>query len=73
MTTWFTPKHVAAALELHVDTVRRLAHEGEFPGARKFGGEWRIPATALEPDTSPKPLIAPPSKRSLAQQRRRTA
>lgn len=72
MTTWYTPEHVAAELDLNVDTVRRLCRDGDLPGAKKFGTAWRIPADALNP-APPKPLIAPPSRRSLAQQRRRTA
>lgn len=70
MTTWLTLTKAAEQLDLNPETVRLLAKRGDLPGSRKFGNAWRIPATALEPDTSPKPLIAPPSKRSLAQQRR---
>ena len=70
MTTWLTPEAVAEQLDLHVETVRLQCRAGDWPGAKKFGRQWRIPAAALEPDTSPRPLIAPPSRRSLAQQRR---
>lgn len=70
MTTWLSLSDAGEALRLNPETVRLLAKRGDLPGARKFGGKWRIPSAALEPDTTPKSLIAPPSKRSLAQQRR---
>lgn len=70
MTTWLTLAKAAKHLDLNPETVRLLAVRGDLPGAKKFGNAWRIPEAALEPDTTPKPLIAPPSKRSLAQQRR---
>lgn len=70
MTTWLTPEDVAQELGMHVETIRVQCRAGDWPGARKFGPKWRIPAVALEPDTTPRPLIAPPSRRSRAQQRR---
>lgn len=72
-TTWLSLDQAAGVLDINRETVRLLAVRGDLPGSKKFGGQWRIPQSALEPDTTPKSLIAPPSKRSLAQQRRRTA
>lgn len=70
MSTWLTLTNAAKELDLNPETVRLLAVRGDLPGARKFGNAWRIPAAALEPDTTPRQLITPPSRRSLAQQRR---
>lgn len=73
MADWLTLTTAGERLDLHPETVRLMAVRGDLPGARKFGNRWRIPAAALEPDTAPKPLITPPSRRSMAQQRRRSA
>lgn len=73
MSDWLTLDDAATSLQLNAETVRLMAVRGDLPGARKFGNRWRIPTAALEPDTAPKPLITPPSRRSMAQQRRRTA
>lgn len=70
-TQWLTAEQVAERLVFNIDTIYRYCREGRFAGATKQWGNWRIPASALEPDTTPKPLITPPSKRALAQQRRK--
>lgn len=69
MTTWLSPEQVATEMGVHVETIRLQCRQGDWPGAKKFGALWRIPATALEPEPA-KPLITAPSRRSLAQQRR---
>lgn len=73
MTDWLTLDEVATSLVLNKETVRLMAVRGDLPGARKWAGQWRVPPAAIKPDTTPKPLITPPSRRSMAQQRRRTA
>jgi excisionase family DNA binding protein len=45
--TWFTPAQVADRLQLPRRTVTDLCKRGNFPGARKFGRTWRIPAAAV--------------------------
>jgi DNA (cytosine-5)-methyltransferase 1 len=45
--TWFTPAQVADRLQLPCRTVTDLCKRGDFPGARKFGRTWRIPAESL--------------------------
>lgn len=71
-TGWLTPEQVAEELHLSVDTVRLQCRAQQWPGAKKFGGQWRIPRAALEPPVTT-PLIAPRGRRSTAQQRKRTA
>ncbi|MGP5483901.1 helix-turn-helix domain-containing protein [Brachybacterium alimentarium] len=70
MSTWLSTETVADQLGRNIDTIRRYCREGKFPGATRQWGDWKIPAVALDPDTTPRPLIAPPSRRSRAQQRR---
>lgn len=72
---WLSPEDVAAALHMHVETVRLMCRDGRMPG-RKFGHAWRIPSSVLEPE---KPvevgerLFSPPNARSRAQRGRRAA
>lgn len=66
--TWLTPEQVAVELDFRKPTIYRMCRDGDLPGAKKFGREWRIPSTALEPQ--PAPLLAPRNRRSAAQQRR---
>ncbi|UEJ83955.1 helix-turn-helix domain-containing protein [Brachybacterium halotolerans subsp. kimchii] len=66
---WLTLHEVADELQLNPETIRRYCVTGEFPHARKFGISWRVHRSDLEP-SDVTPLIAPPSRRSLAQQRR---
>lgn len=72
---WLSPEDVAAALQIHVETVRVMCREKRMPG-RKFGHSWRIPSSVLEPE-KPEPvgerLFSPPNSRSRAQRGRRAA
>ena len=49
-----TVQQVADRLQLSIKTVRRMAARGDFPGARKLGGEgrgrreWRIPENDVD-------------------------
>ena len=69
-TRWLTPEETAEELSFSRSTILVHCRTGKLPGARKFGGEWRIPRTALDPVDSPPPLIAPRNRRSTAQQKR---
>ncbi|WP_168198039.1 helix-turn-helix domain-containing protein [Brachybacterium sp. SGAir0954] len=71
MTDWLTPDDAAEELQLSPYTVRLLCRTKKLPGAQKFGQQWRIPRTAIEPRTpATPPLIAPRNRRSAAQQKR---
>lgn len=39
---------VAALLQLHPYTVRRMIERGQLPGSFKMGKSWRIPSAAIE-------------------------
>lgn len=41
---------VAAELQVHVNTVKRMLHRGEMPGAYQIStrGDWRVPREALD-------------------------
>ena len=45
-----SPEEVATYFGVTAETVRRLCREGKIPGARKFGGQWRIPRSFLSND-----------------------
>jgi excisionase family DNA binding protein len=45
-----SPEEVATYFGVTAETVRRLCRERKIPGARKFGGQWRIPRTFLSTD-----------------------
>lgn len=61
----FTVEEVAQMLKVHARTVRRYIDNGQLE-ARKVGGVWRIPVTALEGD------FAPPEGALSAQVTKRT-
>ena len=44
---WYTPEQAAHLLQKHPDSVRRMCSRGALQGAKKFGGEWRIPRAAI--------------------------
>ena len=48
----FTPREVAVRYKLSVATVYRLIGRGEIPAIR-IGGQFRVPADALEARFSP--------------------
>jgi excisionase family DNA binding protein len=45
---YLSAKDFANRLDLHRETLYLLLQDGEVPGARKIGGEWRIPEWALK-------------------------
>jgi excisionase family DNA binding protein len=60
---YYTPEQAAIVLQKHPDTVRRLCQKGKIEGARKFGGEWLIPRSSIDPPvTQQKPTT--PRERS---------
>lgn len=42
-----TPEEVADALQMHVETVKRLLREGKLPGF-KVSGQWRVSPSELK-------------------------
>lgn len=46
-------KEVADQLGIHRNTVYDLIKREEIPGARKIGGEWRIPQWAVDEAGAP--------------------
>jgi excisionase family DNA binding protein len=60
---YLTVLEVAGKLHLHPETIRRHCRGNKIPGAKQFGGYWRIPASWLAPDPagptpqSPSPQI----------------
>ena len=40
-TMLYSPRELAALLNVHVETVRRMCRTGQLPAAR-IGGQWRI-------------------------------
>jgi excisionase family DNA binding protein len=61
---WYTSEQAAVILQKHPDTVRRLCNKGKIEGARKIGGEWLIPRTAIDPPVPPQHKPVPPRKRN---------
>lgn len=51
-----TTRQAAELLQVNRATVRGMCERGELEGARRVGGWWRIPLSALEPF---KPLLNP--------------
>lgn len=49
---WLTVEQAAEILDLHPKTIRRQLKNGDLPG-RKFGRQFRIPASALEATVEP--------------------
>jgi len=48
---WVTPKRVARAMGVHLDTIYRRLSKGDIPSTR-VGKQWRIPAWVIDPDDS---------------------
>lgn len=46
---WYSPDEAAAVVGLVPKVVRKSANAGAYRGARKFAGQWRIPASAILP------------------------
>ncbi|TMD65144.1 MAG: helix-turn-helix domain-containing protein [Chloroflexi bacterium] len=46
---YYTADEVAEILHTHVETVRKWCRSGKLEGARKFGKDWFIPRTTIDP------------------------
>jgi excisionase family DNA binding protein len=45
---FLSAKEVADRIDVHRETLYRQIKRGEIPGARKIGGEWKIPRWSLD-------------------------
>ena len=45
---FYSAEEVATYFDVNVETIRRMCREGQIPGARQIGRQWRIPANFLE-------------------------
>lgn len=45
-----SPEEAGAYFNISAETIRRLCREDKIPGARKIGGQWRIPRSFLSSD-----------------------
>lgn len=66
-----TTREVAEYLHLNIQTVQGYVRAGAFPGRRRVGGKYLIPATDVHAYLNPPtPTLAPRNTRSRAQQRK---
>ena len=49
---YYTPEEVANHYRVDPATIRRLCREGNVPGAKQIGKQWRIPRSFVEDDTN---------------------
>lgn len=56
LSPYYTVDEIAEMLHTHVETVRKWCRDGRLEGARKFGKDWFIPRTTIDP---PKPQQKP--------------
>ncbi len=49
---YVSPEEAADYFQVTAETIRRLCRDGKIPGARKLGGQWRIPRSFLSSDPS---------------------
>ncbi len=47
---YISPEEVATYFGVTAETIRRLCRDHKIPGARKLGGQWRIPRSFLSTD-----------------------
>lgn len=47
---YVSPEEAGAYFNISAETIRRLCRENKIQGARKIGGQWRIPRTFLSTD-----------------------
>jgi excisionase family DNA binding protein len=47
---YISPEEVATYFGVTAETIRRLCRDRKIPGARKLGGQWRIPRSFLSTD-----------------------
>ena len=49
---YVSPEEAGVYFDVSAETMRRLCREGKIPGARKIGGQWRIPRSFLSTDAT---------------------
>jgi excisionase family DNA binding protein len=47
---YVSPEEAGAYFNISAETIRRLCRDKKIPGARKIGGQWRIPRSFLSSD-----------------------
>lgn len=60
---YVSPEEVATYFGVTAETVRRMCRDGKIPGARKFGGQWRIPRSFLSTDADAVQRLAEDDKK----------
>jgi excisionase family DNA binding protein len=50
--SFYSPEEVAEYFGVSVETIRRMCREGQIPGLKKIGRQYRIPASFLEQTSS---------------------
>ncbi len=50
---YYTVEEVARILGVDEETVRRWLRQGKIPGVKRFGREYRIPKTSIDPQNPP--------------------
>ncbi len=50
---YYSVEEAAQILGVDAETVRRWCRQGKIPGVRRFGREYRIPRTAIDPQGQP--------------------
>jgi len=58
-----SPEEVATYFGVTAETVRRMCRDRKIPGARKFGGQWRIPRAFLSTDADAVQRLAEDDKK----------
>ena len=50
---YYTVEEVARILGVDDETVRRWCRQGKIPGVKRFGREYRIPKSSIDPQNPP--------------------
>ena len=50
--TYYSPEEVATYFDVSVETIRRMCRDGEIPGVKRIGRQYRIPASFLQETSS---------------------
>lgn len=50
---WLSTQEASLLIDLHPETIEKFLRAGDvaFKGAKKFGGQWRIPRCVIFPQT----------------------
>lgn len=52
---YYSVEEAARILGVDEETVRRWCRQGKIPGVKRFGRDWRIPRSEIDPDNPPQP------------------